>query len=666
MSGGEADEWVDAEDTSSLSAYLDLQERRFDEIVDQVAPLAFELMPGGPAPGSVEADRLRQESRTQVELFRTALVGSDFSPVAAYFEARGRLFATFGMSIDGWAELVQRSWEVCVPMLVEAYSGEPQRLADVLRAMLKFWRRAVHVARREYTITAAKLADEQRQALRRSEIRYRRLTESGLIATMIADTTGRILEANDAFLFMLDYSREDVSSGTLRWDELTPPEWSHVSELARVELEQFGFAFPREKRYRRRDGSLVPVLVGVAALEPPETITFVLDLSERQRLEEQLRQSQKLEAIGSLAGGVAHDFNNLLSVILSNCDLLLDEFDGNQGQRLELEEIRRAGERAAALTAQLLAFSRKQILRPRVVELADVVQGMEPLMQRLVGSPIELVVRLGPEHGRVFADPHQIEQVLMNLVVNARDAMPKGGRLAIEIERREVHKSEVEMLGLSPGPHVALRVSDTGEGMDATTRSRVFEPFFSTKGERGTGLGLSTVFGIVRQHDGAISIESEPGQGTTFTVLLPWTERAAEAKTPAPARADLRGGETILLVEDEDDVRRILCQVLSRSGYRVLEARHGEEGLELAQRHGGAIDLLLTDVVMPKMDGRELALRVGQQWPGTKVLYMSGYAADGPFSPGPLASTAAFLPKPITPQAVLEGIRRALDVGLAP
>jgi two-component system cell cycle sensor histidine kinase/response regulator CckA len=659
----EVDAWVDAEGASFLSAYLDLHERRFDEITDQVAPLAHALMPGGPEPGSAEADRLRQESRKQITLYRAGLASRDFSAVDAYFEARGRMFATYGMSIDAWSELVQRSWEICIPMLVAEHGSEPRRLSGVLAAMLKFWRRAVHVARRTYTVTAAQLAEEQRRALRRSETRYSRLIESGIVGTMIADTTGRILEANDAFLFMLDYSREELEAGKLRWDELTPPEWEHVSKLALAELEQFGVAFPREKRYRRRDGSLVPVMVGVAALDPPETITFVLDLTERQRLEEQLRQSQKLEAIGSLAGGIAHDFNNLLSVILSNCDLLLDEFAGDQGQRLELEEIRRAGERAAALTAQLLAFSRKQILRPRVVEIAEVVQGMEPLMQRLVGSPIELSVRLASDPGRVFADPHQLEQVLMNLVVNARDAMPKGGRLSIELELRQLVREEAEVLGVLPGAHVVLRVSDTGEGMDATTRSRVFEPFFSTKGERGTGLGLSTVFGIVRQHEGAIAIDSEPGRGTTFTVFLPWTDRETESKTPSPARADLRGGETILLVEDEDDVRRIICQVLSRSGYRVLDAPHGEAALDLIQRHQGTIDLLLTDLIMPKMDGRELAERVCKTWPKMRVLFMSGYAADGPFGSGQLAASAAFLQKPITPQALLEGIRKALDAG---
>jgi two-component system cell cycle sensor histidine kinase/response regulator CckA len=526
-----------------------------------------------------ESQRLRDDGRQTMPLVWAALERGDWHEVEARFLARGELFATYGINIDLWADLVLMGQELSTPLIVNAYADNPVHLGKVLSVMQAFWRRAVSVARKRYVETAAKLANSQRLALRRSEARYRALAESGIVGTMIADTTGRILEANETFLRMLGYTSEDVASGKLRWDELTPPEWEHVSRKALAELAAGGVARPREKRYRRRDGTLVPVLVGVAALDPPQTITFVLDLSERQRLEEQLRQSQKLEAIGSLAGGVAHDFNNLLSVILSNCDLLLEDLDTQSPIHEEIREIRHAGERATALTAQLLAFSRKQVLRPRVIELADVVRGMEPLIRRLVGSPIQPMMVLPASRCPVFADPHQIEQVLMNLIVNARDAMAEGGTLTVALGLRDVEPDEAEFLDLMPMDYVVLQVRDTGAGMDAGTRQRIFEPFFSTKGDRGTGLGLSTAFGIVRQHEGTILVDSEPGQGTTFTVLLPVTVRPPESQPPPEKKINLGGHETILLVEDEDDVRRVMVEVLTRHGYEILPASHGQEAI---------------------------------------------------------------------------------------
>jgi len=312
--------WVEPSDVPAFKACWQVYTEHYDEIAWAVAPHAQRIMPSVLGEWGEDSERLRDDGRSTIPLVWSALETNNWREGETRFEARGELFATYGVNIDTWVELVLLGQEASTPLLVASSAHDPEGLSRMLCVVQAFWRRAVSTARRRYVERAAELAEEQRRALRRSEARYRALAESGIVGTLIADTTGRILEANDAFLRMLDFTREDVAAGRLRWDDLTPPEWLHVSEQALRELAQSGWARPREKRYRRRDGSLVPVLVGVAALEPPQTITFVLDLSERQRLEEQLRQSQKLEAIGSLAGGVAHDFNNLLSVIQSNCD----------------------------------------------------------------------------------------------------------------------------------------------------------------------------------------------------------------------------------------------------------------------------------------------------------------------------------------------------------
>lgn len=661
MSQLESSAWVDPGHVAAFKDGWRVYTERYDEVAAAIAPAARALIPPALQQQGAESQRLRDDGRMTMPLVWSALESGDWSEVEARFVARGELFATYGIDIDRWAELVALGQEITTPFVVLTYADNPVHLGRVLSVTQAFWRRAVSVARRRYVETATQLANSQRLALRRSEARYRALAESGIVGTMIADTSGHILEANETLLALLGYTQEDVALGKLRWDELTPPEWEHVSRTEQAELAVGGVARPRERRYRRRDGTLVPVLVGAATLDPPHIITFVLDLSERQRLEEQLRQSQKLEAIGSLAGGVAHDFNNLLSVILSNCDLLLDDLDGNSPIQEEIQEIRQAGERATALTAQLLAFSRKQVLRPRVIELADVVRGMEPLIRRLVGSPIQPVMELSASPCPVFADPHQLEQVLMNLIVNARDAMPEGGRLTVELGLREVEPDEAEFLDLLPLDYAVLKVKDCGVGMSAETRQRIFEPFFSTKGDRGTGLGLSTAFGIVRQHEGTILVDSEVGRGTVFTVLLPITERPAEPRSLPVKDVDLGGHETILLVEDEDDVRRVMVEALTRHGYHILPARHGQEALDISGAHVGAIDLLLTDLVMPHANGRQIAERICAARPDTKVLYVSGYAADTHFNQGPLAADAAFLAKPITPQSLLAAVRRALD-----
>jgi two-component system cell cycle sensor histidine kinase/response regulator CckA len=433
-----------------------------------------------------------------------------------------------------------------------------------------------------------------------------------------------------------------------------------------------GEVFTEPELHRRRaDGSPIVVSVSTSPLRRPDgtiygIMSILTDITYVRRMEEQLRQSQKMEAVGRLAGGVAHDFNNLLTAISGYSDLLLHRLPDYSTLRRDVEEIRKAGDRAAALTRQLLAFSRRQVLQPKVLDLNGVVTKMGQMLRRLVGEDIGLSIDLSPSLSRVKADPGQIEQVIVNLAVNARDAMPDGGRITIATADAELSPAYAAAHPeVRPGPHVLLSVADTGQGMSDETQAHLFEPFFTTKERgKGTGLGLATVYGIVQQSGGHIRVNSAADRGSTFLVYLPRVE-APEDGVQGTDRPLLPhpspGTETVLLAEDEEVLRRLAREILSGNGYKVLEAANGREALLLSEAHRGEIHLLLTDVVMPKMSGRELGERIRLLRPDLRILYMSGYTDDAILRHGILEDGIPFLQKPFTPEALARKVREVLD-----
>jgi two-component system cell cycle sensor histidine kinase/response regulator CckA len=431
------------------------------------------------------------------------------------------------------------------------------------------------------------------------------------------------------------------------------------------------FLTTREEGFSAEDMAIATAFASHAAIALENSRLLLESRRAYDELAEtqgQLEQAQKMDAVGRLAGGVAHDFNNLLTVILGRTDILLHPLKPEDPMRRGIELIQRTAGRAADLTRQLLAFSRKQVLEPVVLDLAAVTTDMKDMLGRLIGEDIALLTNPTPGLGRVKADRGQIEQVIMNLAVNARDAMPQGGRLIVETANIDLDDEYVRRhVGARPGPHVMLAVSDTGTGIPHEIQSQIFEPFFTTKEQgKGTGLGLATVYGIVKQSGGYIEVDSEPGQGTTFRVYLPRldAEPAPVDRSARPAAA-AGGTETILLVEDEEGVRELARDILRASGYTVLEARNGPEALLLCERHQGPLEMLLTDVVMPRMSGRELAERLAPLRPDLSVLYMSGYTDDAVIRHGVLGAGTAFLQKPFTPAALVLRVRETLDLTAA-
>jgi len=425
-----------------------------------------------------------------------------------------------------------------------------------------------------------------------------------------------------------------------------------------------------ETRRQRKDGSFVDVLLSAAPFyDNPEqvygAVALYLDLSEYRHLEEQLRQSQKMEAVGQLAGGVAHDFNNLLTVIKAYSGMIADQLEDETSLKADIGEIQRAAGRAASLTQQLLAFSRKQILQPRILDVNAITREIEPMVRRLIGDDIRVVLHLCHTLGRVKSDRGQIEQVLMNLVVNARDAMPSGGTLTVETANVELDEGYCGRHPVvAPGPYVMITVSDTGIGMDEATRLRIFEPFFTTKpAGKGTGLGLSTVYGIVKQSSGYVWVYSERDMGTTFKIYLPRLDAEEISALTAEHRgvAALSGSEIVLLVEDEPSVRSLARRILERNGYTVLEAPDGRDALRLAEQYKQPIQLLLTDMMMPELSGPDVWAALKDKRPELRVLFMSGYTNEDMVRRGLLDTGSAFLQKPFTATDLAKAARTALD-----
>ncbi len=522
-------------------------------------------------------------------------------------------------------------------------------------------------------VTDRKLAEE---ALRDSEGRYRLLFESNPFPMWVYDLEDlSFLAVNEAAVDRYAYSSEEFLSMTIK--DIRPFE-----DIPAVLDDAFKFSTnPRDAgiwRHRTKDGTIIDVEITSYPLNfagRSAALVLANDITERRRAEEalqrsetQLRQALKMEAIGKLAGGVAHDFNNLLTAISGHSEMCLRLLTPEDPLHRQIEVIKITGERAAALTRQLLAFSRKQILQPQVMDLNRVVVELSKMLQRLIGEDIDLLMGLEADLGKVKADPNQLEQVLMNLCVNARDAMPKGGKLTVETSNVQLGEEFAgQHLSVPAGNYVMLAVSDTGCGMDAITQARIFEPFFTTKEVgKGTGLGLATVYGIVKQSGGSIWVYSELNQGTTFKIYLPSVQGTAEQlKAPAGVQELVSGVETILLVEDEEVVREMAMEILQECGYQVLQAEDGLEALRLARQHTGEIHLMLTDVVMPKMSGRELADQITHSRPHLKVLYMSGYTDDAIVHHGVLDEGTAFLGKPFSMHALALKVREMLDVPVA-
>ncbi len=503
------------------------------------------------------------------------------------------------------------------------------------------------------------------QALRRSEARYRSLVQSSVYGIYRSSLEGRFLDVNPALITMLGYgSAEEVL--------LLDPEkdvFAHAEEHTRLidEFRRTGRLDGIEMKWKRKDSSTITVRISGRAVssadEPADVLEAIAeDVTDRRVLEDQFRQAQKMEAVGRLAGGVAHDFNNLLMVISGYAEVMLTKLDLEDPLHEKARSIQQASDRATTLTRQLLAFSRKQLLELKVVDVNAIVADMERLLRPLIGENVELATKLAVDAGHVRADAGQLEQVLMNLVVNAKDAMPNGGKLTVQTQNivlDEDHRRGQTFI--RPGNYVMLSVSDTGMGMDKETQSRIFEPFFTTKEKgKGTGLGLSTVYGIVKQSGGYVMVQSEITRGTTFHIYLPRVEEPAEMHTAPVARAAAGGTETVLLVEDEESVRQLVRETLSLKGYRVVEAENGEAGLAAAAQHKGKIDLVITDVVMPGMGGRELVKQLAQVRPEAKVLYLSGYTEDAIVSEGTIESGTAFLQKPFTLQNLSRKVREVL------
>jgi PAS domain S-box-containing protein len=542
-------------------------------------------------------------------------------------------------------------------LVVQSYSGSV-RFGEKEKEILTFV---------SQQLASAMEHKRNEEALRRSEARYRSLIQSAVYGIYRSSLEGRFLDVNPALITMLGHnSAEEVLALDPKCDVFVDPA---DQERLTGEIQRGARLDNCEVRWKRKDGNAITVRLSGRAVSTPGETAEVLeiiaeDVTERRVLENQFRQAQKMEAVGRLAGGVAHDFNNLLMVISGYTEVLLEQTKKGDALYPKIEAIYQATDRATTLTRQLLAFSRKQLLELKVVDVNIIVADMERLLCPLIGENIELQTKLAPDIGRTRADAGQIEQVIMNLVVNSKDSMPDGGKITIQTANAKLNHEDLrsEHNYIRPGLYVMFSVTDTGQGMDKETQSRIFEPFFTTKEKgKGTGLGLSTVYGIIKQSGGYVLVESEPRRGATFRIYLPRVEEAAEPAGPARvAHSQTGGSETVLLVEDEESVRQLVRETLESKGYKVLEADHAEAALQIVSSYTEKIDMLITDVVMPGMSGRELSARLCASYPQTKVLYLSGYTEDAIVHEGVLDPGTAFLQKPFTLQTLSRKVREVL------
>jgi two-component system, cell cycle sensor histidine kinase and response regulator CckA len=537
-------------------------------------------------------------------------------------------------------------------------------VSEIVFFAILIWALALRLNRSEVEKSSAN------EALEESEKKYRNIFEEALIGIFQSGPKGHYLNANRSMATILGYSSPEelaVSVTDIAQQVYVDPQ--RRDELTAL-MQRYGVVQNFECQLYRKDGRKIWVTTSMQSTRRDGMVVYegtCQDISERKLLEAQLLQAQKMDAVGRLAGGIAHDFNNAIGVIVGYSALLKESLPATDNAQRYADEIGKAGNRAALLTRQLLAFSRKQVIQPTIVDLNSVVIETEKMLRRLIGEHIEMIVVPGSELGRVRMDLGQVDQILMNLAVNARDAMPQGGRIVIETANAELDESNlIQYSYAKPGRYVMLSVSDTGCGMDKETQAHIFEPFYTTKGPgQGTGLGLSTVYGIVKQSEGYIWVYSEVGKGARFKIYLPRVDAVAEPTSTTIESAVRGGSETILLVEDDDAMRSLTCSVLESGGYAVLDAASGESALHEAGKHNAPIHLLLTDVVMAGMNGPGLAKSLGASQPQMRVLYMSGYTADLIAQQGILDRQTMLLEKPFTKEALLRKVRSALDGDLA-
>jgi PAS domain S-box-containing protein len=579
----------------------------------------------------------------------TSFLGAAISSSSGIY---GSLYLTDKIGVDEFCDDDERLITMLVAQVGVAYENA-----------IRFEELQRRAAELTQTVLQRERAEEE---LREANQTLQSLVQTSPLAIIALDLEGNVRSWNQAAERLFGWTESEVIG--LRIQIIPDDEWDafyNSLDITRKAGTFTGFETTRV----RKDGSLIDVSLSAAPLVDGKgningSVVVIADITERKKLEEQFLQAQKMEAVGRLAGGVAHDFNNLLTAIIGYSQLALARLHREDPMRREIEEIEQAGHRAAGLTNQLLAFSRRQVLQPQVLDLNVVVANLGKMLERLIGEDIVLATTLAPGIGFVKADRGQIEQIIMNLAVNSRDAMPDGGRLTIETFHADLDDSyTAEHLDVRPGPYVVLAISDNGCGMDKETQSNIFEPFFTTKElGKGTGLGLSTVYGIVKQSGGHIGLYSEPGEGTTFKVYLPRLEESDQKhESGVTEKESLEGSETVLLVEDEASVRELARRILEAYSYTVLAASDSEDALRICETHGGNIHLMLTDVVMPGTSGRELAQLVATNHPEITVLYMSGYTDDAIVQHGVLGADTPFLQKPFSPVALARKVRETID-----